>query len=233
MARRMFSEDIVGSDAFLEIPTSSRELYFQLGMYADDDGFVNPKKIIRITGASDDDIKVLLAKRFLLHFENGVVVIKHWLIHNMIRKDRYKETQYTEQKKQLKIKENRAYTELRQPSGNQMATQYRLGKDRLGKDSIDNTSDYSSQVPEIIKLFTKVNKACEDFYGNKTQRKYVEKLIDTYGHEKVIQVVSFLPAANLKLYNKATTPKELWDKWAKIEAEAQTLKISKTKIVSV
>lgn len=135
----MFSQEIVASDAFLEMPTSSRELYFQLGMYADDDGFVNPKRIMRMAGASDDDLKVLLSKRFLLPFENGVVVIKHWLIHNMIRKDRYKETVYVEQKKLLKIKENGAYTEV----VNQMATicqpidNQRLPQDRIGKDSID------------------------------------------------------------------------------------------------
>src|SRR3990167_2929616 len=110
--RRLFSPDIVGSDAFLEMPVSSRELYFQLGMYADDDGFINPKKIMRMVGAGDDDLKVILTKRFALPFESGVIVIKHWLIHNTIRKDRYKETQYLEEKKMLKIKENGSYTEL-------------------------------------------------------------------------------------------------------------------------
>lgn len=129
----MFSMDIVSSDAFLDMPTSSRELYFQLAMYADDDGFVNPKKIVRMVGASEDDVKVLLAKRFILSFESGVVVIKHWLIHNLLRADRYKATTYTEEKKLLKVKENKAYTELSplwQPNGNQMATQVRIGKDR-------------------------------------------------------------------------------------------------------
>lgn len=134
--RRMFSPDIVSSDAFLEMPTSSRELYFQLGMNADDDGFVNPKKIMRVVGASDDDLKILLAKRFLLPFESGVVVIKHWLVHNMIRKDRYHATNYTEEKKRLKIKENRAYTDKWQPSGNQ-----RLPESSLGKSSLDKKEE--------------------------------------------------------------------------------------------
>src|SRR3990167_9032647 len=106
--RRMFSQDIVASDAFLEMPTSTRELYFQLGMHADDDGFINPRKIMRMTGASDDDLKVLVAKRFILPFENGVVVIKHWLIHNTIRLDRYKETLYVDEKKTLGIKDNKS-----------------------------------------------------------------------------------------------------------------------------
>lgn len=131
--RRMFSLKIVASDAFLDMPTSSRELYFQLGMYADDDGFINPKKIVRMVGASEDDLKLLEAKRFILPFENGVVVIKHWLINNLIRKDFYQETSYVEEKKSLIIKENKSYTESQQIVNNP-STQVRLGKVRLGKD---------------------------------------------------------------------------------------------------
>lgn len=135
--RRMFSPDIVDSDAFLDMPVSSQVLYFHLAMRADDDGFISPRKVMRLINVGDDDLKVLLTKRFLLPFESGVVVIKHWLIHNLIRKDRYKETRYTEEKKLLKIKENGAYTEvlrLGQPNGNQMAPQVRLGKVSIGKD---------------------------------------------------------------------------------------------------
>ena len=132
--RRMFSPQIVGSDAFLDMPTSSRELYFQLGMYADDDGFVNPRRVMRMVSASDDDLKLLIAKRFLIVFETGVVVIKHWLVHNLIRSDRYKETMYIEEKNQLSVKENRAYTELGLPNDNQRVSQVRLGKDSIGKE---------------------------------------------------------------------------------------------------
>lgn len=125
--RRMFSPAIVGSDAFLDMPTSSRELYFQLGMAADDDGFVNPKRIMRMVGASEDDLKVLLTKRFCLTFESGVIVIKHWKINNLIKLDRYKETMYVEEKRALKTKENGIYTEIRQPNGSRMEPQVRLG----------------------------------------------------------------------------------------------------------
>lgn len=79
-------------------------------------------------------------------------------------------------------------------------------------------------IPLVIEEFTKVNQACKDFYGNTTQRRYTEKLITTYGQEIVLKVVKMLPQFNAKFYNKATTPKELWDKWAKISAEAQALK---------
>ena len=179
--RRMFSADIVSSDAFLDMSTSTRELYFQLGMYADDDGFVNPKKIMRMVGASEDDLKVLLVKRFLLTFESGVVVIKHWLIHNLIRADRYKETMYLNEKRSLKINENKSYTELAtigKPNGNQMATQVRLGKVRIDKDSIeeDNTETSSEDISTLIKSFEILNPASKKFYGNKTQRSACKSL---------------------------------------------------------
>lgn len=144
--RRMFTMKIVDSDAFLEMPMSTQSLYFHLNMRADDDGFVNnPKRIQRMVGASEDDLKLLLVKRFILGFENGVVVIKHWRMHNLLRKDRYNPTQYVEEKATLTINENGAYTERApieclattwQPNGNQMATQDSIGKDRIGKESI-------------------------------------------------------------------------------------------------
>jgi len=137
----MFSPMIVGSDAFLDMPTSSRELYFQLGMYADDDGFVNPKRVIRMVGASDDDLKILSAKRFVIQFENGVLVIKHWRMNNLVRKDWYQPTQYLEEKKKLFIKKNGSYTDDNSQGVpvvnefvNSSSTQVRLGKVRLGKD---------------------------------------------------------------------------------------------------
>lgn len=127
----MFSLKIVDSDAFLDMPQSSQLLYFHLSMRADDDGFVgNPKKIMRMIGSSQDDYRVLLTKRFLLNFESGVVVIKHWKIHNYIQADRYQETQYLDEKNGLITKENGAYTECIQNVSN-LDTQVRLGKDRL------------------------------------------------------------------------------------------------------
>jgi len=98
----MFSMHIVDSDAFLDMPLSSQVLYFHLAMRADDDGFVsNPKKIMRMIGSQDDDYKVLITKRFIIPFENGICVIKHWKIHNYIRKDTYNETQYLEERSRL------------------------------------------------------------------------------------------------------------------------------------
>ena len=110
--RRMFAKTIIDSDAFLDMPLSTQALYFHLSMRADDDGFVNnPKRIQRTVGASDDDCKLLIMKRFILIFPSGVIAIKHWRIHNYIQKDRYKETVYTKEKSKLYINQNNAYTD--------------------------------------------------------------------------------------------------------------------------
>ena len=109
--RRMFNLDIIDTDLFIEMPQSSRLLYYELCMRADDDGFVSsPKKIQRVVGCSDDDFKVLITKKFIIPFETGVVVIRHWKIHNYIQKDRYKETIYVDEKRQLDEEKNGMYT---------------------------------------------------------------------------------------------------------------------------
>lgn len=109
--RRMFAKTIIDSDAFLDMPHSTQLLYFHLSMRADDDGFINnPKNIMRMIGCKDDDLRILLTKKFILPFESGVVVIKHWQIHNYIQKDRYVETKYKEEKAMLMLDENKAYT---------------------------------------------------------------------------------------------------------------------------
>lgn len=151
--RRMFAKTIIDSDAFLDMPLSTHALYFHLSMRGDDDGFINnPKKIQRMIGASDDDLKLLIAKNFIIPFESGIVVIKHWKIHNYIRNDRYKETVYKEEMALLEVKENKAYT-LGIPNGYQTETQVRLGKDRieLGKDRIEDVSDSTEPEPPAPK----------------------------------------------------------------------------------
>ena len=135
MARkRMFDIEIVDTDLFLEMPQSTQNLYFHLGMRADDDGFVsNPKKIIRTIGANDDDLKLLITKKFIIPFETGVIVIRHWKINNYLRSDRYTETLYKDEKKQLIEDENGIYS-LGIPNVNQRYTrwytQYRKEKYR-------------------------------------------------------------------------------------------------------
>ena len=132
---------IVDTDAFLDMPQGSQLLYFHLTMRADDEGFVgNPKKIMRMIGSQEDDLKILLAKRFILSFKSGVVVIKHWLIHNTIRMDRFNETAYMAEKELIAVKNNKAYTEW-QPNGNQMEPQVKLSKVKLSKDNISKLKE--------------------------------------------------------------------------------------------
>lgn len=159
--RRMFAKSIVLSDAFLDMPMSARCLYFTLAMLADDDGFINsPKSIMRQCGSTTDDMNILIAKRFVLTFESGVIVIKHWRIHNYIQKDRYKESKYIEEKATLQIDQNGAYTECIQDVSN-VDTQVRLGEDRLGEVSVGK----DRIVDEDINVPTKPSKAVRHKYG--------------------------------------------------------------------
>ena len=141
--RRMFAKTIVLSDAFLDMPLSARCLYFTLGMLADDDGFVNaPRSIMRQCGASDDDMKLLISKRFVLIFDSGVIVIKHWRINNYLQKDRYRETKYLDEKAQLILDDTGNYHKSDDPEA--MYTQeciHRIGKDRIGKDRIGEVNN--------------------------------------------------------------------------------------------
>lgn len=109
--KRMFTMKIVDSDAFLDMPLSAQCLYFHLNMRADDDGFVgNPKRVMKIVNASEDDLKLLIMKKFVLTFDGGVIVIKHWRMHNTLSQNRYHETQYLDEKSLLKIKKNGSYS---------------------------------------------------------------------------------------------------------------------------
>ena len=129
----MFAKTIIDSDAFLDMPLSTQALYFHLSMRADDDGFVNnPKKIARLLGCGDDDARLLLAKKFIISFDSGVIVIKHWKIHNYIQKDRYKKTNYHEEMGLLSIDENNGYT--MDTKSVQLGD---TGKDRIGEVSLE------------------------------------------------------------------------------------------------
>ena len=190
--RRMFAKTIVTSDAFLDMPLSARCLYFTLGMLADDDGFVNsPKSIMRQVGASTDDLNLLLLKRFILAFESGVIVIKHWRIHNYIRNDRYKETKYLDEKSTLSVDENGAYTESREtlgiPTVSKMDTQVRLGKDRIVEDRIEESiSAEPTRAPKPTK-----HKHGEYSHVLLTEDQE-QKLIDEYGKIVTAKAITFL-----------------------------------------
>ncbi len=137
----MFSKSVIDSDTFIDMPLSTQALYFHLCMRADDDGFINnPKVIKRIIGASDDDLRVLFAKNFLLDFDTGVIVVKHWRVHNTIQKDRYKQTSNIDEFKRISVLENKEYQQLSEldtkclQNVSNLDTQIRLDKISVDKD---------------------------------------------------------------------------------------------------
>lgn len=167
--KRMFTMKIVDSDAFLEMPLSTQCLYFHLNMRADDDGFIgNTKRIMKIIGASEDDLRLLIAKRFVLTFEDGVIVIKHWRMHNTLSRDRYAETSYTDEKKMLLLKDNGSYsltggnpiddTRLIERSGRQ--TQQRRNKDAT-KTRSDKGLDIDIDKEKDNKLIVSKDTICQ------------------------------------------------------------------------
>ena len=167
--RRMFSRKITETDHFLEMPLSSQALYFHLNMGADDEGFIDKAKTIQRTiGASDDDMRLLIAKGFLIPFESGVVVIRHWRIHNYIQADRFQATIHQNEKEQLEFDKSKiaSIKPLDQCIQNvyKMDTQVRLGEDSLDKDRLDKVNnlysgeDEKKSLSQIIKSSTvKIN----------------------------------------------------------------------------
>ena len=207
--KRMFTMKIVDSDAFLDMPATTQCLYFHLNMRADDDGFIgNPKRIMKITGASEDDLRLLIAKRFVLTFEDGVIVFKHWRMHNTLSRDRYVETSYTDEKKMLLLKDNGSYsltggnpiddTRLIERSGRQ--TQQRRSKDAtkthaekdigLDKDidiDIDKEKDNKLIVSKDTICQTDVRRVIEEW--NKLQEVGINPIRDIKPSSKRYQLL--------------------------------------------
>lgn len=192
--KRMFSNKITQSDAFLSMPASSQNLYWHLSMDADDDGFVNrPKSIMRMVNANEDDMNILITRKFIIPFEvedqdslvSMICVIKHWFIHNTIRSDRKKDTTYIREKNMLLLNENGSYSLHKpslQPSDNQVTTncRHRLVETRLDKSSIDKTSK-----DEKMKKRCNIKMLLAN--GNKYEidNKFYEKLISVYTNSNI------------------------------------------------
>ena len=198
--RRMMAKSIIETDMFLDMPTSCQCLYFHLLLRADDDGFIsNPKSIVRTLSASADDLKLLIAKQYLISFESGVVVIKDWKIHNYIRNDRYKASNVPE-RELLNIRKDKAYT-LKEdegipvidygiPTDNQVDTngiptvsigKDRLGKDRLGKDRLDIEGECEKPHSPKRKTFTKPTiDEIQDYCIERNNNVNAEQFFDYY-----------------------------------------------------
>ena len=170
--KRMFAKTIIDSDLFLDMPVTAQLLYFHLCMRADDDGFINnPKRIMRDVRCSDDDMKMLIAKDYVIPFESGVIVIKHWRLHNYIQKDRYKPS-LCDEKNLLTTNKNKVYERMDTECvqiGNRLDTEcvqigdtdkIRLDKSRLDKNRVDKEQDKtcSPQLAEALNAFAEHRK---------------------------------------------------------------------------
>lgn len=195
--RRMFSKTIIDSDLFLDLPNSAQCLYFHLAMRADDDGFVNaPKKVQRMIGASDDDCRLLVAKQFLIPFDTGVVVIRHWKIHNYIRNDRYKPTIHQEERTLLSKDASGTYQLDTDgiPNGYQMDTQVRLGKVRLGEEG--------RKRPAPTKI------SFGEYNWVKLTKEQHDKLVAEFGSAEVERAIRYVDESA-----QSTGNKNKWKDW--------------------
>lgn len=190
--KRMFSKMITNSDDFLEMPDSSQNLYFHLSMNADDDGFINNwKSILRMTGHKEDDLKVLIAKSFIIPFESGVVVIKHWRINNYLRSDRYVETKFKDEKSSLVLDENMVY---------QLDTNgiHSKDKNRLDKISIDkNSLVYTTTTNNLYNIV-------EQNFGRTLSPIEIEKINDwslSFNEEIIKYAISIATLNNKRTFN--------------------------------
>lgn len=230
----MFAKTIIDSDAFIDMPLSTQALYFHLSMRGDDDGFINnPKKIQRMIGASDDDLKMLIAKRFIIPFDSGIVVIKHWKIHNYIRGDRKKETMYPEEMALLEEKINGAYS-LKddmsvkcQSSDSQMTgkCQHRLGKVSLGKDRVVEVSENDNHGNEEFSTEFSTDKQFKKFDGSLgrgvvllTDQQF-DSLLDKLGMDAFNHYVSKLADFIIEKEAKVGNHYATILKWAKEDAK--------------
>ena len=205
----MFSNTIVDSDKFLDMPLTSQALYFHLGMKADDDGFVgNPKKVIRSVCCTEDDLKLLITKGFVIAFQSGVIVITHFNIHNTVRKDRKKDTFFQSEKRQLLLDESKVYTinpnadnqltTICQPTDNHLSAQDKVSKGKLSKDIScrEIPTVHHSEIAEIVAyLNSKIGTRYKPTTAN-TQKHITARLNEGYtvaDFRAVIQKVRDLP----------------------------------------
>ena len=206
--RRMFAKTIIDSDAFLNMPSSSQNLYFHLGMRADDDGVVNnPRTIMRMIGASNDDMNLLISKKFVIVLEETIIIIKHWRINNYIQKDRYVPSKYKELIDNLSLDENNAYTAKNEQciqgvskTDTECIQGVSTGKVSIGKDSIalkenitkEKNQPFTSKIPqELQELF--------DFWNskgivvhrtiNEKMVQLLKKALDLYGQAQIKQAI--------------------------------------------
>ena len=233
--KRMFNNSVVESDEFLEMPDSSQNLYFHLSMQADDDGFVDKwKSIMRMTGKKEDDLKILIAKSFVIPFDTGVLVIRHWRLNNYLQKDRYKETIYKDEKSRLTIDKSNVYN---------LDTEciHSIDKNRLDKISIEkNSKEKEQEKSESCGDGFQENDSCKDdfqsvskFYEENINlltpysSKLLEDFTDELGSELVIYAMQLAVEANIRTIRYIKAILNNWSK-ANIKTLTEAKKESQT-----
>lgn len=225
--KRMFSLSVVDTDKFLEMPISSRLLYYELGMRADDDGFVdNWKKILMFTGLKEDDMKVLIAKMFIIPFETGVIVIRHWRMNNYLRNDRFNPTQYKEEMAQLQLDNNGIYNLATNgiPGGIHSIDKYSIDKYSIDNNIVVQVIDYLNQklnsnyksttnkTKQMIHARTKEGFTLEDFkkvIDIKYNEWHNDKKMSMYLRPETLFGTKFESYLNQKEIKKRDTEEEI------------------------
>ena len=234
--KRMFSKDVTASDAFLDMPASTQALYFHLGMEADDDGFIgNPKKVMRVMGVNDDDLKILLGKRFVLTFPSGVLVVKHHRINNNWDKYNCKRTVYLEEFASLNIKENKAYTLDKSQgvpvqSDNSLKTVFRIEENRRDNTSVaiapqvievseeEKKPKTPPKYPHSKEVFSWFPRPEPSWAINTTELKHAE-LLYLRGEKKVKSALAYVAKhKDDEFFPKVIKPSDLERKWEDIIA---------------
>ena len=236
----MFAKSIIDSDMFLDMPATAQLLYFQLAIRADDDGFINnPKRIMRDVRCSDDDMKLLAAKKYVIPFESGVVVITHWRIHNYIRRDRYTATTCIEEKKMLNLGDNGMYELSGQPVVNHMTTSGQppvnqrstngipsgsIGKVRLGKDSLGQLKGQETKTVDVVDdMETNREKAIDAFQDsihpipNMFEMEKLNSMLDEFGPEWVFEAVKVAALQRARTIGYVSAVLDKWSKSGKNE----------------
>src|SRR3990167_6183213 len=212
--KRMFDKSILETDNFLNVSLTAKALYFLLGMEADDEGFVSPKRILRLYGGEMGDLKNLIDSGLVIPFKSGVVVITDWNQNNWLHNRRIRPTQYQIEKKMLLLTEQNKYV-LSNGLASARLEESSIEEKRVEEKSISNAS--VAGIQEVLKVFESVNPAIKRMYGNKTQRGAVERLIKSFGLEKVLGACRASVAILGQPYApKITTPYQLETEWAKL-----------------
>ena len=240
--RRMFSLDVVDTDRFLDMPATTQNLYFHLGMRADDDGFVgSPRKIMAFCGAGADDLDRLIEDNYIIRFDNGTCVITEWKRNNYLKRDRYTETVYIEEKACLNLRENGIY-EVIDPKEEQrekvldteclqnvskVETQVRLGKDSIDKDSIGEERVGESEAADCKSAKAPPPQNDKRHYYGEYKNvllsgKDIEKLKDEFTDwEERVERLSEYVASSGKTYKNYLAVIRNWAKRDKEEAAAR------------